>query len=313
MRNRQLEHYFSTLLGDCTYPSNPNQLIFDCSLCGKHKLYVYLNTMTSYCFHCGILTKYDNEEQAAISVDRLKDKNIAQVLSPYRLVGIEIPQFYFDLLKSKEVGDFDHYMEYLSGRGFSEYDVARNNLRFGWMKSPLTRDKIFLPIVMNGDLVYYQIRNIGPGGMRYLNPVADNIANKKTTVLFNFDSAKLSDTVIVTEGIFDAMTVGVSAVATMGKTLSVEQVGVLTRYWSTIILALDPDAYNETAVLFKKLQSMGKNVKILDIGQYKDINDAGRKYVLTKLFELDDKKYSTLDYLKFKLNSAMNTLKPPKL
>jgi hypothetical protein len=59
--------------------------------------------------------------------------------------------------------------------------------------------------------------------------------------LFNYDSAKRFPFVVVTEGAFDAMSVGVCAVAAFGKGLTDEQIALL-REWPVIVLLLDPDA-----------------------------------------------------------------------
>lgn len=70
--------------------------------------------------------------------------------------------------------------------------------------------------------------------------------------LFNRDSAKRFPFVVVTEGAFDAMSVGGCAVAAFGKGLADEQVRLL-REWPVVVLLLDPDAESDQERLAMRL------------------------------------------------------------
>ncbi len=298
--NKHNLYYYENLYGTVAeFPSNSNQVIFYCPDCGKSKLYVYLDTNTSWCFRCGVYRSYVDIEN---TVTNVKDLKVRIEIGKEELKPISQVKDYYLLeeIKNLDKEKYKVYYEYLNKRGFDEYDININRLRFGNMENMQTAFRIFIPVYMDNILVYYQLRNIiGNMGRKYDNPLGAYM-NKKTLVLFNYDRAKLSDSVIVTEGVFDAMTVGSSAIATFGKSISAEQIDLISKTWKDIIIALDPDAFELNIKIYKKFLSLGKKVKIFDLKNYKDINEAGKDYVLEHIFKLNDFNYKYTDMLKYK-------------
>ena len=92
--------------------------------------------------------------------------------------------------------------------------------------------------------------------------------------LFNLDWASKSEVVVVCEGTFDAISVGRSGVAALGKGVTEYQARMLvnTPGWKLIILLLDPgDADKEMS---KLVQTLGTVIPVLQV-QLKGYKDAG--------------------------------------
>lgn len=101
----------------------------------------------------------------------------------------------------------------------------------------------------------------------------------KGKALFNYDMARKSQIVVVTEGPLDAISTGPNAVATFGKGFSADQAALLKTYWSAIIVLLDPgDASEETCELFADL-SMSRTVVALTLSGYGDPGEAPTKEI----------------------------------
>lgn len=98
----------------------------------------------------------------------------------------------------------------------------------------------------------------------------------KGRLLYNFDNARKFTYVVITEGTFDCIAVGMPAVATFGKGVSEHQVRLIKTYWDTAILLLDPgDADKETAQLLNELRRAIEVIPI-DLHGYKDAGDTPR-------------------------------------
>ena len=105
---------------------------------------------------------------------------------------------------------------------------------------PLVNRRLVIPVHMFGRLVGWQARHLGepPDGVpRYWTMPG----MKKSQVLYNYDTARGSDFVVVTEGPTKVWSVGDMAVAALGDTLSSFQVQLLTT-WKTVVIYLDGKA-----------------------------------------------------------------------
>ena len=97
--------------------------------------------------------------------------------------------------------------------------------------------RIFIPVVVQGDIVTWTTRAVRNGpGPRYLSaqPDEEKIPLKET--LLGEDYCR--NTIVVTEGPFDAMRIGPGAVCTFGVGLSTAQTNLLCKY-STCVVCFD--------------------------------------------------------------------------
>lgn len=136
-----------------------------------------------------------------------------------------------------------HYL--ITKRGLTLDDVVR--CRIGYARVGRLARYVIFPCFMDGGLVYWQGRATWdpPEGVtreqrkawekatRYrktLNPFVENEHDTGSMkVLFNYDSARTSEHVVIVEGPIDALKVGPHAVALFGKVASPEKVERLLR------------------------------------------------------------------------------------
>jgi len=108
---------------------------------------------------------------------------------------------------------------------------------------------------------------------------------EKGQVLFNYDNARQSEVVVITEGPFDAIGVGPSAVATLGKGVTDQQANLVKQYWKLAVIMLDPgDADNEMFELETKLQRSIPTVRV-NLAGYKDPGEAPRDAIWQQIGE----------------------------
>lgn len=123
---------------------------------------------------------------------------------------------------------------------------------------------------------------------RYLRPPKyfTSPGLQKSTVLFNEDWAAHSGAVVVTEGVFDAIAVGLCGVATLGKQVSDEQVRKLGR-WRLVVLLLDPDAERDQDSLAGRFPTDVLVVKV-HLQGYKDAGECPRPELWRQISEAVD-------------------------
>ena len=164
--------------------------------------------------------------------------DLKEIELPYGFVG-------FDEIKSKTV-----YHRYLKQRGISLSYAIENG--WGFSHVGYVAGRIIVPMFVNDRLVFWQARDVlgekhphwGDKKLykKTLNPVGVSARH----VLYNFDSAKNYDEIILCEGFIDAAKAGENAVASNGKKLHSNQVELLTQTKATRICILyDPDAFTD--------------------------------------------------------------------
>jgi hypothetical protein len=102
---------------------------------------------------------------------------------------------------------------------------------------------------------------------------------EKGRVLYNYMNARAFDYVVVTEGVFDAFSVGPCAVSLFGKAPTDAQIRTLRNYWNHVIMLLDPgdaDAEMEKALQILRLSIA---VTVVHLEGTKDAGDLPRDEV----------------------------------
>jgi DNA primase len=186
---------------------------------------------------------------------------------------------------------------YLSKRGFSPADIIRY---YSPLWGGITGDwpfRIIIPIYYNKQLVSFQARSIFSKAkcdemhiLRYKNnPVEKSIINPKH-ILYNLDNC-IDKKVVVVEGVFDCWRLGPKNVcATMGTSLSEEQIILLAERFDEITFLFDneKEAQERAEQYADKLSLFGKDAWIFnpefehDPGAYNKIEE----YFVRKELEL---------------------------
>lgn len=150
-------------------------------------------------------------------------------------------------------------------RNLSENVISEWNL----LKTPPIgkyKSRIVFPFYYRDQLVTFQTRDYtNKQGLRYLScPKQEAVMDVKET-LFGYDTAKQYNSVIVVEGVFDAVNIGHGAVATCGTSWTDEQVCLLAE-WDEIIILFDPNekgAMGQAKNLKSALDCFDKKTSIL--------------------------------------------------
>jgi len=256
----------------------------DCPFCDDEKKHGGINIRKSYynCFKCGshpiefALKKILHiSDEIFLSIKReysdfLRFRGRTENEEIEKVTKIEISNL---PLSEKE-------KSYLSDRHFdSDFLVKKYDLRSGGLIGDW-KFRIIIPIIYNSKFVSLTSRTI----LKDFLPRYKTLANDKSIipakhVLFNYDNCK-KDTVIITEGPFDAMRIGDDCVATLGIGMTPYQRKLLKRF-RNVIFMYDPEfkaqlrAQQQAALL----SELNISVSVVDLGIDHDPGDLSEKEV----------------------------------
>ncbi len=281
---------------------NGLELICNCPVCGEHKLTVNAESGIYKCWRgccSGLVGKLLGKVLPVTAAPPKREERKSGYIEPGVLTALD------------KVPDDNPAAVYLRARGFDFRDLGRT---FGLAYCGTgckfahgvfdTTNTVLIPVVMNDTHVGWQARllydpdKLDDSRCAMLGLAWDSRKGKyvrppkyftmpgmsKGEVLWNFDNARASDTVVVTEGVFDAAKVGRCAVATFGKNVSAAQVALLQQYWRHIVLLLDPDAANEAGWLRRRFGPTS-DVVMVSLRGYKDAGEAPREEIWSQIFD----------------------------
>ncbi len=152
----------------------------------------------------------------------------------------------------------------------------------------------------NGKPVYWMGRSILKDAKpKTFNPVGGRNTINKTDVIFNLNNAKKTGFAVISEGVFDATTIGNSGTALFGKTLSVKQLLLLIRAdLEAVYVMLDPDAKKNALVIADLLSKHLNKVFLCDL-RGGDPNEVGKRACFEALKTAE--KYDQFTALKYRL------------
>ena len=172
-------------------------------------------------------------------------------------------------------------IKFLEEDKLTNFDVIWENFRVAYVPynggvdikyekgSISTNECLIFPVYQQGVQVGFQSRVVPGtfsanklGKLRYLTVV------QKGGMLYNFDIAKQSPFVVVFEGIKSVFKLPFCSVATLGKTISDNQIRLL-QSWKNIVFMFDDDAQDYCEKLCKKINMGGIGVKATNINLQK--------------------------------------------
>lgn len=300
----QLEQELERRFGRVTRSQGHNglELVCDCPVCGSHKLSV---NAVSGIYKCW-------KGCCSGNVRKLLNKHLPMTQAPAKKVKRDLGYIEpGELVPLASVAADNPAAVYLTARGFDYKELGRD-FGFAYCGQGRTFAKglystsatVVAPVVMNGKALGWQSRllydpeKLDAARCRMMGFAWDAEKGKfvkppkymtmpgmdKREILWNFDNARQSDTVVVTEGVYDAARVGRCAVATLGKAVSDQQVGLLQQYWKHVVLLLDPDAAKETAALTLKFGPTVDVIPVTLVG-YKDAGETPRREIWSQVFD----------------------------
>lgn len=177
----------------------------------------------------------------------------------------------------------------MTGKGYSRQELTEAGLvRSGRNEGgayDVFRNRLMFPIIdVRGNVIGFSGRIIGNEEPKYLNTVETLVFNKRRNLFaLNFAKKSKSGMLILAEGNIDVVALhqaGIdSAVASLGTSLTVEQVQLMSRSTDKAVIAYDSDDAGREATLraIPLLEKTGMSVKVIDLGLSKDPDEFLRK------------------------------------
>ncbi len=203
----------------------------DCPECSPHshrfRLGIHLNKLFASCWCCG----WKPLERVLGELTRLSPQEVKERIgSPGRNLLAPETKRPGKVILPSGLGPLQlPHRSYLASRGFDSRELSEVWGLKGIGIAPTLSWRVWIPIHYQGEVVSWTTRSISDKAeVRYKNarPEQEKISAKK--LLFGEDYCL--HTVLVCEGPLDAMAVGVGCVATLGMTVSSEQVRKISKY-----------------------------------------------------------------------------------
>jgi DNA primase len=218
------------------------------------------------------------------------DKKSEVIQLPKEMKSLSDP---FDTSVIKE-----HAIRFLRKRGFDSEDIARYNL--GYCSEGPYNNRIIIPSYdSDGKLNYFVGRDFYNSNFKYKNPPFP-----KDVVGFDL-YINWSLPIILTEGVFDAMSVKGNAIPLFGKSILPQLEKKITeKRVNSIFIVLDGDAFNDAIQMVEKFTDNGISVNFVKLdGQ--DPNDLGYRQMINKIHEAVPMNFKTLMEMKLYGNKLL--------
>jgi hypothetical protein len=226
------------------------------------------------CHRCGTIGRFDQlgGDEASVDLERYQE-TVARLKGEIQVE--DIPEIGFP----EGTIPMTPYLEawrYLVGRGLSPGDIGYYRMGVGTGRY---RNRVLVPTLdEEGRVVFWVGRTYGNSKRKYDNPTEVS----RNQFIFNLHRAVDYGWIVVTEGVFSAITAGRNAVATFGKKVSDQQVMLLVDAYRKnslrcVVAALDGDAQDENYWLAERLHVYGCTVFLVSLPEDKDPDDLGRE------------------------------------
>lgn len=280
-----------------------------CPYCHReNKMGVNLSMYRTNCFRCGA---HPNPGQLIMDVEHLEtyhelltlldngDFNELtfreQKVELAEAIDVNLPEG-FTLVSFGKSQLSRTIQNYLLNRKFSLSELSKQGV--GYCTKGDLFGYVIIPFYNNGQLRYYNARNVIGKGPRYNNPNKDLTGLGKEFIIFNQDAINIYRTIYICEGAFNALTMGPAGIATMGKAVSRYQINLLIKSSAQhFIILLDDDAKLQAIKLALELVPF-KKVKVVYMPEGKDCNDLGRSSTLKLIHKTRYQSYQDLINLK---------------
>lgn len=280
------------------YAGNGREVHMNCPYCGeiRHRFYVNLETLVCHCHNCGYSPTFvqliQYVESISFSGAHTVFKNIKGNLAVPEyinrdLVGnmfvdlrkdltkraIPLPEEYTPLDPQKTNIVTKRAIKYLNSRKITNEQIVDHKM--GFCMSGEYKNRVIIPITENGELRFWVARAISPDAkMKEKSPSDADYQISKSEVIFNIDrAARKYHAIVISEGIFDALSWSDIGISLLGKSLYQEQLNILLDYrellTNGIYIALDWDAKDKATEMAEKLSEYF-DVKMINIPEEDD-------------------------------------------
>lgn len=276
-----------------------------CPYChAENKMGVNLGMWRTNCFRCG---EHPSPTQLVMDVENLENYGeLIKLLNNGEFTELEFSEEKFELAEKKPVYLPDGFknismgksavakamQNYVKRRGFDIKTLSK--IGVGYCTTGNLFGYLIIPFFYNGELRYYNARQVIGSGPRYNNPSKDITGLGKEFLIFNYDALFMYRSIFICEGAINALTLGERGIALMGKAFSRYQVNqIIKSPCEHVIILLDPDAKEYAYKLGLELAHF-KKVKVVILPEGKDVNDLGRSETLKLIYQTRYMQYSEL-------------------
>jgi hypothetical protein len=247
----------------------------NCWHCGKHRLVdvVRLSLQCNKEKALTIIRKYETGRKARKEIQIRVSSNLAPVV--LRLPGGCGPML-------------PRHRKYLAGRKFDPEDVALTWGLLGTGPVGEYRNRIIIPIFLEGKMVSYQGRDItGKSDLKYKACAMENEVVHHKHTLYGIDLVP-GDTAVIVEGAADAWRLGPGAVATFGTGFTIPQLNLFCRKFTRAFLLFDPEpsAQDRADRAANLLSARGIDVEVLCTDDELDPGDMPQTEAADLMMEL---------------------------
>lgn len=236
--------------------SNVDEMCFHCPFCPdddpRGTFYVNRQTLKYFCHRCN---KGGGPDEVQGEYRRL---------APPALPKISLPPSYVSLMPRPKPAFHNILRErplirkLLREKNFRWEDLQGYHI--GYCTEGEFSSRLIFPVHFRGIIIGYQARRLTEHGPKYRNIHGQGAFAQ---VLYNWGVARQYDTIVIVEGIFDVIRVGLNAVATMGTYLSPWRVDLINAlHPKKVIIMLDGDAFVKA---YKVSRKIFKTIKVLGV------------------------------------------------
>ena len=260
------------------------ELLFRCPECAhpKNKLSVNIDKNAFKCWICDysgrsisrLVRRFGNFKQVASwrELDSSVDINdfgesifgVAQAEPSEEQVSL--PKEFISLANgNKSIGSLAA-RRYLSSRGITEKDIIR--WKVGYTSEGEYANRVIIPSFgMSGYCNYFVSRTYVDDWMKYKNPPVEK------DMIFNHLYVDWEESVVLVEGVYDAIVAGPGSIPILGSTLreNSKLFQEIVANETTIYIALDPDAEKKALRLINNLMEYGVKVYKINIFPFLDV------------------------------------------
>jgi hypothetical protein len=270
---------------NCPYCHDLRQRLWVSHYYGQSDPQGNIITHLACCYNEGCLQDYENRRQFTDTLFGFQNRNqrrpmllspTAGTAEPAGLFVARPPGTIVDILDLPPEHPAVQWL--MRERAYTPHQIRKYRIGYCVEALPQYRpaqDRIYFPIYFEGTLKGWQCRYIGD-----INWKATGIPKyytmpgfHKRLLLYNYDTAKDKDFIVVTEGVTDVHFVGDYSVSLLGKSLSFHQRNLLLQIGERkpIVLLLDPGTEDDVRGMIEELATAPGQHPVLSIrlpGEY---------------------------------------------
>lgn len=286
----------------------------DCYYCGGNFTFgLNLEKTKAHCFKCG---------EAKRPLELLMDiENFDKLQDAYKLINLQEEYERYDGHLSTSKVEYETLdlppsfkilgtggdsllgksaLNYVKKRKFNPDKLALKGV--GYCTEGDYCGYLVFPIYRKGELIFFQGRKFTGSGPKMRNPPEEDFGIGKTQIIYNADALYIYNRVRLVESITNAETIGDTAIAILGKSISQKQLSeIIGSPCEEIVIILDKDAWDKAIDLAMQLVNY-KRVKVVIPPTEQDVNDVGKK--VAKEWEKEAKWVTYSELFRMKLNYA---------